>query len=170
MRMTVLAVLMAATPHTRATINRALRPDDFEVVWAANASEAMEVSAQRRPDLVLLDLNQPVHRAWRDFESLRAANPDAPVVLLLERGTAHDRSVGDKTVAVVQKPVGPAALADAVNGLLNSPESVTASVSQEADLFGGPNTEAGKLWESLLARRDTPLALPPLNRYWGINE
>lgn len=69
MKTIVLAVLVAATPHTRATINRAFRPDHFEMLLAANLFEAVVVSARHRPDLLLLDLNQPLHKGWGIFEN-----------------------------------------------------------------------------------------------------
>ena len=169
MRMTVLAVLMAVTPQIRATIHRALRPDDFEVVWAADAAEAVEASAKRRPDLVLLDLKPPLQGGWVEFDSLRAANPSALMVVLAEHGAAHDRDMTDAKMTVVEKPFDAPALEDALNAMLFSTGSRTTCLTKGGDA-GGASMEAGKFRESLLARHDAPLALGPSYRHWGINE
>jgi DNA-binding response OmpR family regulator len=170
MRMIVLAVLMTVAPQTRATINRALRHDDFEVVWAVDTTTALEASTRRRPDLVLVDLNQPLESAWENLENLKAANPNAPVVLLAEPGATHNKDLANMQVTVVEKPFGAAALADAVNALLNVPHgSGTLLFGQDADV-PGVSTEPERLRENLLARRDAPLAMPPSYRHWGINE
>lgn len=154
MRITVLAALMAVTPQIRATVNRALRPDDFEIVWAADASEAVEASAMRRPDLVLLDLDQRLESSRGNLESLRAANPNAPVILIAEPGAKLGRDLGEGKMAIVEKPFGATMLSNAVNALLDSATSL----------------DSEKFRQDLLTRRDAPLALPPSYRHWGINE
>src|SRR5262245_6882237 len=131
MRMTVLAMLMAVTPQMRATVNRALRPQDFEVVWAIDASAAREASASCRPDLVLLDLNQPVQSAWENLENLRAVHPGVPVVALVERGAMYEGNLADTRLALIEKPVGATELAGAVNDLLN----VSTGSSTDAEKF-----------------------------------
>ena len=170
MRMTVLAALMAVTPQMRATIHRAFRPDDFEVVWAMDTAEAVKASARQRPDLVLLDLNRPLDGAWGNFENLRAVNPDTPVILVAEPGATHDKRFTDRNVVVVEKPIGSATLKDSVNVLLKlSPDSLTPLFAKAGEA-GGARVDAERVRASLFTRHDAPPALSPSYRHWGINE
>ena len=57
MKKTVLALLLDATPLTRAVISRAFKPADFDVMWAANVPDAMDLSTRHHVDLLLLDLD-----------------------------------------------------------------------------------------------------------------
>jgi len=161
---------MAVTPQTRAVIRRALRPADYEIVWTANASEAVEASARYRPDLLLLDLDPPLRRTWRIFERLRTANPDVPVVVLTEHKSAYDGALPEHGGAVLQKPVGAAVLADTVNSLLRREMGGTApSVTQRGDLRN-VTTESEVFRAMLLERYRAPYAFSPSYRHWGINE
>ncbi len=169
MRITVLALLVAVTPQTRATINRAFRPNDFEILLTANPSEALETSARLNPDLLLMDLNQPLHLAWGIFERLMTANPGAPVVVLAEHESIYDVTIASRNGAVLHKPVGLATLAQTVNGLLKLPSGAAPQASAKA----GPGdmlTESETLRPMLIQRATTPH--PPVSPYhrWGINE
>ena len=72
-------------------------------------------------------------------------------------------------MTVVEKPFDAPALADALNAMLISAGSSTLFFTKGGDA-GGASMEAGKFREGLPARHDTPLALGPSYRHWGINE
>lgn len=85
MKTTILALLVAVTPHARAATHRTLKPDDFEILWVSNQSEAIETSARQRADLLLLNVNGPSQAGFQILEDLKAANPGTPLVILAEK-------------------------------------------------------------------------------------
>jgi DNA-binding response OmpR family regulator len=170
---TVLALVVAVAPQARSTIGRALRaarPGEIEIVWAADPSEAVEAAARRRPDLLLLEVDQPPREGWGVFERLRTVNPGAPVVVLSHHPSIYDVAVANRNGAVLRKPVGEAELADTVNGLLErlagragpngSKDAGVHEVHQAAERFRA----------ELLERYNTPYAFSPTYRHRGINE
>ena len=170
MTKTVLTLLIAVTPQTRATVSRAFRPTDFEIVWTANAFEAVEASARCRPDLLLLDLAEPLQGGWGILERLRTANPNAPVVVLTESKPEFDEALSNNAGAVLQKPVEAATLADTVSSLLSLPPAGVAPVSSAKKDHGAVIAESERFRDLLLLRYNTPYAMPPSHRGWGINE
>ena len=164
MRFTVLALAMAVTPQTRAAINRAFRPDEFEIVWTATPAEAIEVSTRLQPNLVLLDLDRPVQTGSPILRSLRTINPDAPMVLLTEPSFAQDEKVAPAGLAVLHKPFGASVLAETATALLKSSGGETTPHISESVA----NSE--RFREMVLARYNTPFKLAPSYRHWGINE
>ena len=170
MKFTVLAMLVAATPHTRATINRAFRPDSFEIVWTANPSEAVEASTRARPDLLLLDLNQPLRKGWGTFEDLRRVNPGAPAVVLAEHESIYDLAVANRKGAVLQKPLGVARLVETVNMLMKRPSTGAGPEGKKDARSDDAIIRADRFRAELLERCNAPYALPDPYRYWGINE
>ena len=170
MKITVLALLVAVTPQSRATINRAFRPDDFDILWTANPFEAVEASARNRPGLLLLDLNQPLHKGWGIFERLRAANPGAPVVVLSDYESIYDQAVANRKGAVLRKPVGMATLTETVNALLKAPSPSTALEGNRDAEPGVVITESERFRAELLVRYNAPYEFPAPHRHWGINE
>src|SRR5438874_13379558 len=123
MKKTILALLMDVAPLTRATIGRAFNPADFEVLWAANVSETMQLSTRHHVDLLLLDLNQPLPTGRGIFGRLTSLNRGAPVVILTEHKAEHEETVADQAGAVLQKPFSVAALVHTINPLLGKPLS-----------------------------------------------
>lgn len=67
---------------------------DIEVVGsAANGAEAVELAAQVRPDVVLMDLQMPVMDGVEATTALREAHPEAAVVIVTSFSD-RDRIVG----------------------------------------------------------------------------
>jgi len=162
MKITILALLVAVTPQMRAAINRTFRPDDFEVVWTANPSEAATASAQHHLDLLLLDLDPRSAGSQRVFENLKTANPDARVVVLTEYKAAREGAIRGTADVVIEKPFDIAELADTVHELFKTP--VTDAERCRAI------EAAGKFREKLWLRANTPLAIPTPYQRWGLNE
>lgn len=66
----------------RSVIAELLADEGFDVATATNGSEALARIAQRRPTLVLLDLQMPVMSGWEVLTHLRKARVGVPVVFM----------------------------------------------------------------------------------------
>src|ERR1700752_125283 len=95
------AVLVAdPEPTTREYLGRQLRDDGFDVLGAARRSEALDIAAQARPDLVLL-AELDLCLRLRSGEPGRTWDRNVPVILLapssdpVERVRALDRGADD---------------------------------------------------------------------------
>ena len=102
-------------------VGRYMERAGYETYEAADGPEALRVAAERRPDLVVLDLMLPgidgleVMRQLHDREGPRIA-----VILLTARGEESDRLVGlrDGADDYVVKPFSPAELVARVDAVL----------------------------------------------------
>ena len=75
-------------PLTRDALATLLAGNDFDVVGqASDGQEAIELAAKLRPQLVLLDLSMPGLDGLAALPGLRAAVPDAEVIVLTASGT-----------------------------------------------------------------------------------
>jgi DNA-binding NarL/FixJ family response regulator len=75
-------------PLTRDALATLLAGNDFDVVGqASDGQEAIDVAAKLRPQLVLLDLSMPGLDGLSALPGLRAAVPDAEVIVLTASGT-----------------------------------------------------------------------------------
>jgi len=68
----------------RRSAGRVLRQAGHEVVYARDGEEAVRLyaDAQRKPDVVLLDLNMPITGGEETFFQLRSVDPHAPVIFV----------------------------------------------------------------------------------------
>lgn len=70
--------------HIRKLIRLYLRDSPYELFEAATGEEALELAAQHRCDVVLLDLILPYFGGFRVCRKLKKnAGPDAPYVVLI---------------------------------------------------------------------------------------
>ena len=98
---------------------RALEREGFSPVVAPTAARARELFAQRRPNIVLLDLTLPdgdgreLCREWR-------RDSQVPIIMLTARGTETDRVVGLELGAddYVVKPFSAAEVAARIRAVL----------------------------------------------------
>ena len=78
-------------PLTRDALATLLAGNDFDVVGqASDGQEAIDVAARLRPQLVLLDLSMPGLDGLSALPGLRAAVPDAEVIVLTASGTEEN--------------------------------------------------------------------------------
>ena len=69
--------------HMRAFIAALLKKIDCEVVGqATNGAEAIALYREKKPDLLLLDINMPVKTGMEALADVRAEFPDAKVIML----------------------------------------------------------------------------------------
>jgi CheY-like chemotaxis protein len=73
-----------------------LLQDDYEIIIAENGAEALQITAAKRPDLILMDLGMPVMDGWEATRRLKANNDlsHIPVIAV----TSH-AMVGDEIEA-----------------------------------------------------------------------
>jgi len=81
-------------PVVRDVLSRYLAREEFEVRTAADGEAALEILADREPDLVLLDLMLPRVDGFEVFRRMRAEEGAPPVIMLTARGEETDRIVG----------------------------------------------------------------------------
>jgi CheY-like chemotaxis protein len=80
----------------RLMLKQAMLMNGYSVVEATNGLEAIEVARQRRPDLVLIDLNMPTMDGLKAIEEIRKLKGDqVPIVAM----TAFD-TYGMKEAAI----------------------------------------------------------------------
>src|SRR5690348_15562180 len=76
-------------PSVRAMVHTALRlKDHFRILEAGNATDALEVAARERPDLVLLDVALPDHDGFWVCRQLKGnpATAEIQVIMLTAMG------------------------------------------------------------------------------------
>ena len=96
----------------------------FEVVEARTGEEAVERAAERRPDLVLMDLQLPGIDGAEAMRRLRACSPtrDVPVVAVTAFAMREDRerALGAGFDGYVEKPFSPRELPAQVRAFLRA--------------------------------------------------
>ena len=81
-------------PHIRLGLCDALEAEGFEVSECADGAQVIAMVAQRRPDLLVLDLMLP-HKSGYDLcRELRAARNRVPILMLSAKGQEIDKVVG----------------------------------------------------------------------------
>ncbi len=78
----------------RSLLTRGLREEGFHVANAGNATEALEVVRERRPDALIVDIGLPDADGRDVVQALRAQGETAPVIFLTARDALTDRLSG----------------------------------------------------------------------------
>jgi CheY-like chemotaxis protein len=88
-----LVLIVDDDSDTRIVFGTILRHHGFEVVEALNGEQALQLVWERRPDLVIMDLEMPVLNGYETLERLRGnqANLDLPVLAVTALAWAKDR-------------------------------------------------------------------------------
>src|SRR5438132_130806 len=68
---------------------RAFRHEDIAIETACSAAEGLEIVAQRRPDVVVLDLNLPDQSGLQTFLRIREMDARIPVIFITGHGTTE---------------------------------------------------------------------------------
>ncbi len=95
----------------------------LELIGAPDGRSALSAIADRRPDLVILDLDLPDMNGWEVFMAMRQEPETAriPVIILSSEGTRLDRSFGLQVAQVhdyLVKPCLPSRLRQSVEAAL----------------------------------------------------
>jgi two-component system, OmpR family, response regulator MprA len=81
-------------PSVRDALERALKAQHYVVITAADGRQALEVIADERPELVLLDVLMPVMDGFEACRRLRELGDRTPVLMLTARDAVGDRVEG----------------------------------------------------------------------------
>jgi DNA-binding response OmpR family regulator len=109
-------------PTMRFCLERLLRAEGFQVMTAADRGEALVRLAERRPDVVLLDVVLDDGEGYGFVGTLRerCGRPDLPIMMMSARTRPDERQRGEAVGAdgYLRKPFDIATLTRALDGLL----------------------------------------------------
>lgn len=128
-------------PAIREGIAAALESDGHETRVAADGEEALARVAERRPDLLLLDVMMPKKSGWDVCAELRRRDPALPIVFLTAKGEESDKVLGLGLGAddYVVKPFGARELLARVRAALRraaAPSAADAAADGNFDVAG----------------------------------
>lgn len=179
-------------PAIREGLAATLESDGHEVRLAADGAEALARVAEKRPDLLLLDVMMPKKSGWDVCAELRRRDPALPIVFLTAKGEERDKVLGLGLGAddYVVKPFGVRELLARVRAALRraaAPSSADAAADGDFPFAGGTVLAAARKFrapggaETDLSAREAALArifaahpgqiLPRdylLNAVWGV--
>ena len=97
-----------------------LRDAGFDVLWAPNGRQALEMAAAQPPDLILLDIRLPDIDGFDILRRLRATGHREPILMLTARDEEVDKVLGLELGAddYVVKPFGLRELISRIRALL----------------------------------------------------
>lgn len=99
-----------------------LKVRNYDVVYASNGLDAIEIALSVKPDLVLLDVMMPGMDGFKVCQALKgnSATTEIPVVFLTARGDDSDREMGKRVGAsgFVKKPFRSAELLGIISNLI----------------------------------------------------
>ncbi len=99
-----------------------LKVRNYDVVYASNGLDAIEIAFSVKPDLVLLDVMMPGMDGFKVCQALKgnSATKEIPVVFLTARGDDSDREMGERVGAsgFVKKPFRSAELLGIISSLI----------------------------------------------------
>ena len=137
--------------------------EGYEVATAANGSEALNLTRERRPDLILLDLMLPVMSGVEVCRTLRRTGDISPIIMLTARDGENERVQGLNVGAddYVTKPFSTRELIARIGAHLRRVEiSRTRSSEQERHIIRADGLEIDPAGRTV--RLDgTPLDLRP---------
>ena len=112
---------------TLRTISRALREEGYEVFLASSGEEALEVYAQEKPDLALVDVVLPGIDGIEVLRQIRKQNP-AAIVLMMSAYHQVERAVEAMKLGAYDYMIKPFHLADLSNTIRRATETLALRV------------------------------------------
>lgn len=151
-------VIVEDDPNIADLVELYLRRDGYRPYQAASGERALEVIAERRPKLILLDVGLPGELDGLDVCRAVRAESDVPIVFLTARDDEVDRVLGLELGAddYVTKPFSPRELVARVKAILRRSGNVTSTTDRPEPIDLG--------WELVVdpGRREATLAGEPV--------
>src|SRR5262245_29964313 len=91
-------------PDIRTFVTAALTYDGYRVREARDGQDALDRITDRRPDLLVLDLNMPGVTGWDVIERLQAARMPLPTVIMTAAYRARDEAARYGAAGYLGKP------------------------------------------------------------------
>jgi CheY-like chemotaxis protein len=109
-----LALVVDDEPSIRALIEVTLQMEGFDTIGAADGPTALELAAERRPDVITLDVMMPGMDGWE--VAVRLEGSGIPIVIVSGKPIAdlEDAPGRHRAAAVLTKPFDFAAFVDVV--------------------------------------------------------
>ena len=156
-------------PAIREGLAATLESDGHDVRLAGNGVEALTLVAERRPDLLLLDVMMPKKSGWDVCAELRRRDSALPIVFLTAKGEECDKVLGLGLGAddYIVKPFGVRELLARVRAALRraaAPSSADAAADSDFAFAGGTVRAAERTFrfadgaETDLSAREAALA------------
>ena len=100
-----------------------LREKGYDVEWALNADDAVEMLRRRTYDLVLLDEQMPGKRGLEAYREIRELAPRLPVVMVTksEEDATLREAIGADVREYLVKPVNPRQVLTVITRVLEGP-------------------------------------------------
>ncbi|MBI9046962.1 MAG: response regulator transcription factor [Anaerolineaceae bacterium] len=127
-------------------LKQILRIAGFNVLSASNGEDALNKLAERKPDLVLLDLMMPEMDGWETFSYMREMMEEVPVIIVTAKGTKKDVVKGLKAGAddYIPKPFYNDEVAERVKAVLRrtgTPKELSKLVFPQVELTIDMNSQ-----------------------------
>ncbi|HEU4629811.1 MAG TPA: response regulator [Gemmatimonadaceae bacterium] len=126
-----------------------LREKGYEVEWALNADDAVEMLRRRPYDLVLLDEQMPGKRGLEAYREIRELAPTLPVVMVTksEEDATLQEAIGADVREYLVKPVNPRQVLTVITRVLEGPRIRQQAIARQfAERFRAIQLEGG--WPS----------------------
>ena len=94
-----------------------LRSEEYKIAGeASNGHDAVVLSVDLKPDLVLLDINMPKMDGLQALEEIRKANPEAMVMMVSAHATMDKvkEAIDKGAIGFIVKPLNPASVLDRI--------------------------------------------------------
>jgi CheY-like chemotaxis protein len=116
-------------PDIRQLIAFTLQLGGHEITQAANGSEAVELTQQTQPDLIIMDVRMPKMNGYEACQIIKKTEDTQhiPIVFLSAKGQDEDVTAGITigAVAYIVKPFSPQELMQHINDILNNTDANT---------------------------------------------
>lgn len=84
---------------------KVLGSEGYEAESTVNAHDSIKKFSERRPDLVLLDLNLPGRSGWDVFGALTSSDPFLPIIIVTGRQNQAQFAMDAGVGALMEKPL-----------------------------------------------------------------
>ena len=151
-------VIVEDDPNIADLVEMYLRRDGYRPYQASTGERALQVIAERNPELVLLDVGLPGELDGLDVCRAIRAESDIPIIFLTARDAEIDRVLGLELGAddYVTKPFSPRELVARVKAILRRSSGASSSAARPTSINLG--------WEIVVdpGRREVTLAGEPV--------
>lgn len=105
----------------RDALSKVLRAEGYDFVLAADGREGVGKCDPERIDLLLLDLQLPVHSGWDILGTLTSLNPWLPIIIITGRPNQYELATQAGVCALMEKPLDVPGLLRTITDLLAEP-------------------------------------------------